>query len=213
MAAVTAALTVPWIDHAPCASDWRSLPWHALVPVPGETPPATAFQIQAGDIALHLRIACTASRLTCRMENDGDPLYLEDVVEVFLRPGEGDPAIYLEYELSPMGREFVLMIASDRSGRSGWRPWAMTDGRRPAARVQVQGGQQRHGATVRGWRADIALPWALFNGLGGKPERGATWTGNIYRIDHADGRPAHAAWSPIDRAAFHQVDRFGSLRF
>jgi hypothetical protein len=208
------ALAVSWLPRDPRPADWRSAPLHALVPVAGDAPPATTFRILAAPAALHLRIDCVATRLTCRMENDGDPLYLEDVVEVFLGPAGRDPALYLEYEVSPRGRDLLLLVACAADGtRSAWRSWALAPERRPSARVRTRGGAAVHGARVRGWSADIRLPWALFAGLGGRPAPGAEWRGNLFRIDHAGGRPAHAAWAALDRAAFHQPARFGRIRF
>lgn len=208
------ALVVPWLSREPRPADWREAPPFALVPVADDAPPPTAFRILAAPDALHLRIVCAATRLTCRMENDGDPLYLEDVVEVFLGPAGRDPAVYLEYEVSPRGRDLLLLVACERDGtRSAWRPWALGPDRRPSPRVRTRGGPAVHGGRVRGWTADIRLPWALCAGLGGRPAPGAEWRGNVFRIDHAGGAPAHAAWAALDRAAFHQPARFGRIRF
>ncbi len=184
-----------------------------LRPLPGaRAAPQTSVAVQADADGLTLRFACAARRLTARMLNDGDPLYLEDVVEVFLWPG-GDPAVYLEYEVSPLGRDLCLLCCQQGGARSAWRPWGTAAAARPSCRVAVRGGAQRHGAAVRGWDADVRIPFAALAGIAPAPVPGTRWRANLYRIDHAAGAPRHAAWSPPPRADFHHLDSFATIAF
>jgi hypothetical protein len=111
----TATLDVPMGRRL----DWRSAATARLRPVgDGDSAPPTTVALLADTAALTVRFTCRATRLNARMLNDGDPLYLEDVVEVFLWPGN-DPAVYLEYEVSPLGRDLCRTAHPVR--RAGWR--------------------------------------------------------------------------------------------
>ena len=193
--------------------DWRSAATARLRPLPGdEGAPPTTVALLADDVALTARFTCRATRLTARMCNDGDPLYLEDVVEVFLCPG-GDPAVYLEYEVSPLGHDLCLLCCQ-RDGRiSRWKPWGMRADQRPTSQVTVHGGEQRPLAAIRSWTAELRIPFACFAGIAPPPMAGTIWKANCYRIDHADGRARHLAWLPPPVTDFHHLDSFGTLSF
>lgn len=204
----TAHLAVPMGKRL----DWRSAATARLRPVANGDAPPTTVALLADPEALTVRFTCRATRLTARMMNDGDPLYLEDVVEVFLAPG-GDPSLYLEYEVSPLGRDLCLLCCQ-RDGRvSRWRPWGALPEAKPTCTVTVQGGPQQPLAAIRSWTAELRIPFAALAGIADVPTAGTTWRANCYRIDHGDGGPRHLAWSPPPVADFHQLDSFGSITF
>jgi hypothetical protein len=194
-------------------SDWRSASSSTLRPLAGghDSPP-TRLAMRADAEALHLRFTARATRLTARMQNDGDPLYLEDVVEVFLWPTGEQPAVYLEYEVSPLGRDLCLLCCQRDGRRSAWRPWGSPQDR-PSCHVTVQGGAQRPLAAIRSWRADIRIPFSALAGIAPAPRPGDRWRANCYRIDHAGGLACHSAWSPPPFADFHHLDSFGTIHF
>ena len=63
--------------------------------------------------ALHVRFDCADRDAWGTYRERDDPLYEEEVVEVFLAPGEADPRRYVELEVSPAG---VLFIRSYERG-------------------------------------------------------------------------------------------------
>ncbi len=146
------------------------------------------------------------------MVNDGDPLYLEDVVEVFLHPADAHPGIYLEYEVSPLGRDLTLLCCRDRHGVSRWRPWGVDAAGRPRCAVTVRGGRQEPGAAIRSWQAECRIPWSMLAGIAPAPRPGSRWRANLYRVDHAGGA-SHQAWCDPGRIDFHRLDTFGTLVF
>ena len=154
-----------------------------------------------------------ATRINAHMLNNGDPLYLEDVVEVFLLPGGDDPAIYLEHEVSPLGRDLCLLNCQRDGVIRRWRPWGQHTAEMPTCSVQVNGGPQQPDAAIRSWQADIRIPFSIFAGLCAAPRAGDTWRANFYRIDHSLGRAYHVAWRPPPVADFHRVDVFGTITF
>jgi hypothetical protein len=136
-----------------------------------------------------------------------EPLYEEEVVELFLAPGDADPVDYFELEIAPTGVLWDGCIhnpggrVESITGDTGWDcpglVWA-------AGRSGVS----------QDWWAALALPWrsVLPGGERPLPRR---WRTNFYRIDRPrDGSaPEHSAWSPTftDPPDFHRPDRFGVL--
>lgn len=172
---------------------------------------------------LHVAFHCDDGDVWGTHERRDDPLYDEEVVEVFLSP-TGDVRRYYEFELSPRNVVFDAAVHSPDLHRrtmtvgTAWdcagletavatpgpvHPMPPAD--RPAGRTEPQGW----------WLGEFHIPFA---GLGvSSPRPGDAWRVNFYRIDRP-GPPAHAefsAWSPTGEtpANFHVPDRFGRLVF
>lgn len=131
-----------------------------------------------------------------------DPLWEEEVVEVFLAPGAATPTRYVEIEVNPIGTWFSGWVECPFGDRRELRldrslPWA-------GARVAVQ-------RREAGWNADLVLPWI---GLGFE-DVPICWRINFTRIDRPrDGAPAEfCCWSPTltEPADFHRPARFGMM--
>jgi len=127
-----------------------------------------------------------------------DPLWKEDVFEVFLFP-ETSATLYYEFEVNPLGALFDARIESP-------------EGRRETMKVDVAWNCAGFSARVRcrpdRWSALLRIPLAP---LSATPV--ALWRSNFYRIDR--GPPEeYSAWSPTgaDPPDFHRPDRFGLLR-
>jgi hypothetical protein len=131
-----------------------------------------------------------------------DPLWQEDVVEIFVAPG--DPTRYYEIEVNPLGTLFDAVIDSPDGVRSTMRAdrsWTC-DGLFAATRRTPH-----HFSTV------IRVP---FGPLGVVPAPGDRWRGNFYRIDrHAARGDEFSAWQPPMKvpADFHVVAAFGEWMF
>jgi hypothetical protein len=126
-----------------------------------------------------------------------EPLWQEDVFEVFLAP-PGAPGVYYEFEVNPLGALFDARVESP-------------EGRRETMRVDVGWNCPGFGARVRlrpgRWSALLRIPLAPLGGSSGAP-----WRANFYRIDR--GSPdEYSAWSPTyaDPPDFHRPDYFGNL--
>lgn len=204
------ALIVPWRTTP---VPWRSAATVVLTPV-GGTPagPKTSVRLRASPAGFDLRFSCRANRINAHMVNNGDPLYLEDVVEVFLHPQTTHPGIYLEYEVSPLGRDLTLLCCRSGDGVSRWRPWGIAAQERPRSQVTVRGGEQRPDAAIRSFQADCHIPWSALAGIAPPPRPGDRWRANLYRIDHG-GTTSHLAWCDPGRLDFHRLDTFGTLLF
>jgi hypothetical protein len=132
-----------------------------------------------------------------------DPLWKEDVFEIFLSPRE-TPTVYFEFEVNPLGALFDAWVDSPELRRDTMRVATEWDCPGFEARVTRRKGR---------WSASVRIPLdPLLEG----PPPPEVWRANFYRIDRgADGSPDEfSAWSPTlaDPADFHVPERFGILR-
>jgi hypothetical protein len=128
-----------------------------------------------------------------------EPLWKEDVFEVFLSP-LAEPRVYYEFEVNPKGALFDARVDSP-------------DGRRATMAVEIGWNCPGLSARVRvrpdRWSALLTIP------LGPMDPSGAAhlWRANFHRIDR--GRAdEYSAWRPAyaDPPDFHVPARFGELR-
>ena len=137
-----------------------------------------------------------------------EPLYEEDVVELFLAPNGLER--YFEFEVSPKGSIFDAFIDSPHGERATMRAdvsWTCAGLVAAVRKVVESGGAITVDTLVR-------VP---FDALGRPtPRDGETWRGNFFRIDrHPDLGDEFSAWQPTlkDPADFHVAAAFGALRF
>jgi hypothetical protein len=131
-----------------------------------------------------------------------EPLWQEDVVEIFAAPRS--PKTYFEIEVNPLGTLFDALIDSPDGIRATMRadPGWTCDGLFAATRRTPH-----HFATI------IRVP---FEPLGGVPARGDRWRGNFFRVDrHPTRGDEFSAWQPAMKVPpdFHVVAAFGEWLF
>jgi hypothetical protein len=140
------------------------------------------------------------------MTKRDDPLWNEEVVEVFLDP-DGDGLNYAELEVSPNNVVVDLLLARPRADLAASLRW------------DIDGLLTAVGRTPGGWVAEIAIPWPSLEAAGVRspPAAGDTWRVGLYRIKRprgVEGEDEFLAWSltQADRG-FHDPERFGYVRF
>lgn len=188
------------------AGTWRRIrpvslaPWNGS----GRADGASRTWLCWSDTHLHAAWRCAGPPPRCTFRHRDDPLYTEDVVELFVAPDPADPCRYFEFEFNAFATIFDAKVAhptADGSGRPAVDPSWNCSGLECSARI-LDGS----------WEVEIALPFA---GLGvAPPAPGTRWRGNCYRIEY--GPPdTYLAWSPTrtQRPNFHVPDRFGILEF
>ncbi len=148
--------------------------------------------------------SCPGKAPKCTYTHRDDPLYDEDVVELFIAPDASEPRNYFELEFNAHGTIFdAVVVHPDLAGNG--RPAVATEWTCDGLKVDARIHSGR-------WEVEIAIP---FSGLGMPPPHiGDTWRFNAYRIDY--GPPDHyLAWSPTLRPepSFHVPGRFGILEF
>jgi hypothetical protein len=135
------------------------------------------------------------------LEERDAPLWTEEVVELFLAPGEATPRRYFEIEISPRGALFDAVVDSPHGDRRAMRvdpAWNAPGLERTVAR------------TAGGWTAELRLPWQAL--VDGTPP--PVWRLGLFRIERPPGgTPEFSAWSPtlVAPADFHRPARFGRL--
>ena len=175
------------------------------------------------DKALYVLFVCRDSDIQAKLKKHDDPLYSEDVVEIFL-DADADMKTYMELIVNPLGTTFdnyVLRNPRDNSnaGIVGWtlRDWktavrvdgTIRDPQDPASKKDVD----------KSWTVEMAIPFSSFvltQGPSGKPPRaGDIWRVAITRYDRPDPKTfVHTAWSPPYSQGWpHITRRFGKLVF
>jgi hypothetical protein len=125
-----------------------------------------------------------------------DPIWEEDVVEVFIDPF-GDLDCYFEFEVNPLNTVLDLFARRVRSGLRKDLAWDC-HGLRTAA-----------GRLAYGWVAGLSIP---FHSLG--EYNRSQWRINFCRIERPKNQPRElSAWSPTFSGTFHLPERFGTLTF
>lgn len=196
------------------AKAWQAASWAPLARVgKGGATYATRAKVVYSATGLYFLVECEDRRLTATMTRDGDDIYNEDVVEVFLWPDESQP-LYFEYEISPLGVELPILVPNQNGTFFGWLPWHYEGERQTRRATSVRGGPKASGAAVEGWTAEFFIPFALLKGLGNvPPASGTRWRGNIYRIDYDEKPASHWEWTPMDGPSFHNFRQFGVMVF
>jgi hypothetical protein len=192
-------------------ADPAGWPWHALDPLPPFTradggAPATwqtAVRLCYDDRALYLHFECDDPDIWGNYTERDDPLYDEEVIEVFFAPGTATPTRYAELEISPNGVLFDALIDNPTGQRADLRADTSWD---PAVRASAW----RDDAGQR-WGALLALPWDEI-APGVVPPN--VWRANFFRIERPrGGDPEYSCWSPTisEPADFHRPAYFGTL--
>ena len=158
---------------------------------------STAVRVGLRDGALVVRFDGRDRGSIATLTRRDDPLWKEDVFEVFLSPHD-PPLLYYEFEVNPLGALFDARVESP-------------EGRRATMRVDVSWNCPGYSARVRQredrWAALLTIPLAPLGG-----EKTGSWRANFYRIDRGE-TDEYTAWSPTlaDPPDFHVPARFGYL--
>jgi Carbohydrate-binding family 9 len=194
-------------DGEPATWAWDSIP--ALPPFTladggGPAIQQTRARVCCDDRALYIRFDCQDRDIWGTYALRDEPIYDEEVVEVFIAPGSAAPARYYEFEVSPNGVLLDALIDNPTSRRPDLRVDFEWDC--PGLRWRAE----RHDSASRWWAA-LGIPWAAI----GSPGQPATiWRANLYRIERPrDAAPEFSCWSPTytEPADFHKPSYFGTL--
>ena len=126
-------------------------------------------------------------------------LWHRDVCEIFLAPGERAPARYFEFEAAPTGE--WLDLAIEWMGSERITDWEFDSGLTTAAQISEDS-----------IKIAMRIPFAA---LGGAPEAGERWRGNLFRCVGEGETRGYLAWQPTftDEPCFHLPAAFGEIAF
>lgn len=160
---------------------------------------ATAVRVGFRDGALVVRFDGRDEGTVATLRGRDDPLWTEDVYEVFLSPLD-PPTTYFEFEINPLGALFDARVESPDLVRGTMRVDAAWNLPGLRARSIVRPGR---------WSASLAIPLEALLTDTVVPH---LWRANFYRIDRG-ATDEFTAWSPpfCDPPDFHRADRFGAL--
>lgn len=165
----------------------------------------TALRVCYDADALYARFDCDDRDIWGTLTQRDDPIYDEEVVEIFLAAGEDTPTEYAEIEVSPNGVLFDAWVrnpSGDRAQMTVDTAWDWPGICWHAERIDSE----------NRWWAVLVLPWAGIAPTGPLPK---IWRANFYRIERPrDSAPEFSCWSPTltEPADFHRPARFGQLR-
>ncbi len=170
----------------------------------GPAEQATTVRLCVTGSRLHVRFDCEDRDIWSTLTRRDDPLWEEEVVEVFLAPCRDDPIDYYEFEVSPTGVLFDARVH---------RPGPRREARRLDATWDCPGLGWAAGRSPGGlaWWASLGIP---LDALATQTPVPGLWRANLYRIERPRGGPAEfSAWSPTfaTPADFHRPERFGVL--
>jgi hypothetical protein len=169
---------------------------------------ATSVAVWYDEDYLTLLFSATDDHIRATYHQDDDPLYEQDVVEVFLAPDTLER--YFEIEVNPHGAVFDAAIVSPEGTRANMQTdleWTC-EGRFVALRKITESSGVMSIDTV------LRVPFRALDR--GTPAEGETWRGNFFRIDrHPEHGDEFSAWQPTMKmpADFHVTAVFGVLRF
>ena len=160
------------------------------------------------DQAITFVFSAADDHIVASFTEHDEPLWQEDVVEVFLSPR--DVKEYFEIEVNPLGATFDARIESPEGARSSMSSdlaWTCSGLVSAVRRTAEQG-------TLITLDTLIRVP---FSALGcAVPGRDDFWRGNLFRVDrHPAEGDEYSAWRPTMRtpADFHVPAAFGRLVF
>ena len=188
----------------PDAGDWERAPEVVWGPVPYRT----RFRALWNEHGLHLRFESEDDAPWFTMTERDDPLWEEEVVEIFLDPlGDGR---YVEVELNPAN--VVCDLRRLGPGETASDPIGPMD-----RGFSVVGMETTVSVSGDRWIGTLFLPWDGLD-LTGPPPPDAELPFNVFRIKRPGGPEApeagavFAAWSPTGSPSFHVPEAFRPLR-
>ncbi|WP_164716266.1 carbohydrate-binding family 9-like protein [Paenibacillus whitsoniae] len=196
------AYSCQFVQHV--ENSWNRLPSEKLTGVVAGEPPRleTTFQACWTEDSLYIRFLCEDDHVVATMTEHDDPIYQEDVVEVFVSP-TGKLTDYYEFEVSPTGVLFDAFIHNHLNGSiDGDIAWHA-----PGFRAEIT-------PYAEGWVSYIIrIPFADLDGRA-MPADGETWLCNFYRIDDdREGNRHYWAWCPTGQINYHVPQKFGQMVF
>ncbi len=167
------------------------------------------------DRNLYAFIDVEDSDVHSQYKKQDDPLWKEDVVELFIDADRNRHG-YVELQVNPNNAHFDAWFPVTRAKDNHFE-W--TSGMKSA--VNVRGTADDRGDHDKGWSAEIAIPLADVKGMDAgmkvtiPPVPGDRWRLNVIRVDLPKGSSGVSAssWSPITIRDFHALGRMLNAEF
>lgn len=205
------------LDGVADEADWKAAP---LGPAfsdaegGGAVGGGTVARLLWDDAHLYAFIACDDADVWSSYRGRDDPLWREDVVELFI-DADGNRRGYVELQVNPNGAIFDAFFPI---GRAEKHHFEWNGGMRAA--VVVHGTADRRDDRDRGWDVELAIPLADVKGMAAEmdvaipPAIGDRWRLNVVRVEKpARGGIRASSWNPITIRDFHALGRMLTVVF
>jgi hypothetical protein len=208
---------LPLPDHWDRQADPAMWLWSELTPLPpfvladgsgAQARQQTTVRLCHDGERIYAHFTCEDNDIWGTYTQRDDPLFDEEVVELFLAPGGDTPTRYAEIEVSPNAVLLDALIdnpTGDRADMTADFDWDC-----PGIAWQTQRDEEQDR-----WRALLIVPLAeLFQDGLASTTMPTRWRANFYRIERPrDGEPEFSCWSSTQTqpADFHKPGRFGVL--
>jgi hypothetical protein len=219
----TSVIQLP--DHWDRQADPATWPWLELTPLSPfvladgsgqQAQQQTTIRLCHDGKRLYAHFACLDNEIWGTYTQRDDPLFDEEVVEIFLAPGDDTPIRYAEIEISPNAVLLDALIdnpTGDRADMTADFEWDCPEIAWQTERDDAQG--QWWALIVVPLTGLLQLDNASANALAEPPATiPSRWRANFYRIERPrDGDPEFSCWSSTqtEPADFHKPARFGVL--
>lgn len=161
---------------------------------------------------LYVAFKCYDSEIQSTFRNRDDPIYEEEVVEVFIDPNCNMKSYY-EINVSPLNVVYDALIFNPKGTRSGMKvdvEWNC-EGIETAVKIHLDQAEKERKNQF--WTVEMAIPFkSLSEAPSIPPHDGDIWRVNLYRIERSP-KPEFISWSPTLRPDFHVPSAFGRLIF
>ena len=197
--------------------DGSSAAWDDVASIAwGPEPYPTAFQALWSSEALFVRFAAVDDAPWYTLTRRDDPLWDEEVVEIFLDPDRSGTH-YAEVEVSPANVVCDVRMVRPSPDKEMDLAWNLEGLETRVQRLDVAGRPA--------WVVTAQMPWSGFRSLPSAahialpPAPGDRWRFNVFRIKRPWGPRAptrdvvFAAWSEPSGSSFHEPAVFRDLTF
>jgi hypothetical protein len=183
-----------------------------------EVPLKSTVKVLWDDSYLYVGFSFEDPDAWATLTKDEDPLWGEEVAEVFIDP-DGKGSTYYEYEINPINVKVDLFVLNQGPKHDGfyktWIEWNFSNAMKHA--VYVEGNGKDRGTNDKFWTVELAFPFEeMWTASNIPPKIGDMWRINFYRIEHPTANEKdtwYAAFSPTLRPSFHTPWRFGKVFF
>lgn len=160
---------------------------------------------------LYIAFVCEDTDIWTTMTKHDEPLYNENVVEVFIN-ATGDQKSYIELEVNPQNAVFDARF--DDKNKLGTKEAVEWKCEGLLTAVQIRGTLDDRKDKDENWIVEMAIPLSQIDPkISVPPKDGDRWKINLYRIEREPDQ--FYAWLPTNtpRPNFHVLDKFGDLVF
>lgn len=166
------------------------------------------FRMACSDTELLLRFEVREPSVKAEYWKDGDPVWNDSCVELFIQSCENDK-MYYNFEFNAIG----TCLSASGSGRNERKELDPLQYRKIRRYPELETEPFKETEVNRPWTLLIAIPFSLMGGA--KVFSGKSTGGNVYKCGSGMKTPHYMAWSPVltDLPDFHRPDFFGTFEF